>query len=142
MTDFEELEKRKKDLQLRHDIAELERSERIRGAASKVMSLDWFRRLEVGRFFRSTFKGAMSLIFAAIALSVVSGIVWAGYVFWNKHEAAQYEVLREWPFDLTNHLQMNLLARTKLVDGKLLMDVQLDGYPAYLIGECQASCRL
>lgn len=131
--EFEELEKRKKDLQLRHDIAELERSARIHGAASKVMSLDWFRGLEVSRFFHSTFKGAISLIFAAVALSVVSGIVWAGYAIWNKHEAAQYEVLREWPVDLTNNLQMNLLARTKLVDGKLLMDVKLDGYPGYLI---------
>lgn len=51
---------------------------------------------------------------------------------WTKQEAKQYEVIKLWPVDLKEHLQMTLLARTKLVDGRLQAHINIDGYPAFL----------
>lgn len=134
MTDFEDLQQRKDELQLRHDIANLERSESMRNTASSITSGSWASSTLASMkvFIRSTFKVATSIFFAALALSTVGGVVWGGSEIWAKHQAAQYEVLREWPLDLQEHLKLNIIARTKLVDGKLLMRVQLDGSPPYL----------
>jgi hypothetical protein len=41
MTPIEELERRKQELQLRSDIAKLEREERLRASSSKIDSWSW-----------------------------------------------------------------------------------------------------
>jgi hypothetical protein len=86
----------------------------------------------IQRFFKSTMKVATSIFFAVIALAIVGWLVSKANDNWTKREAKQYEVIKEWPVDLKEHLQMTLLARTKLVDGRLLAAINIDGYPAYL----------
>lgn len=83
-------------------------------------------------FFRSTFKVAISIFLAVIALSLVGLAVWKINDHWTKQEAKQYEVIKDWPVDLKENLKITLLARTKLVDGRLLSEINIDGYPAYL----------
>lgn len=88
--------------------------------------------MKMNDFFRSTFKVAVALFIAVIALSVAGWGVWKAQDTWAKHDAKQYEVIKPWPVDLKENLQMTLLARTKLIDGRLMAEVNLDGFPAYL----------
>jgi hypothetical protein len=88
--------------------------------------------VELKNFFKSTVKIAIALVIAAIALSVIAWIVWKVDDSRTKQEAKQYEVIKEWSIDLKAILGMQLYAKTKVIDNKLLMSVQIDGYPAYL----------
>lgn len=88
--------------------------------------------MKINEFVKSAFKGALAIFIAAIALSVVGWGVWKVQDIWVKQDAKQYEVIKLWPVDLKEHLQLNLLVRTKLVDGTLFAEVGVDGYPKYL----------
>lgn len=88
--------------------------------------------MTVNNFFKSTFKFATSIFLAVIALSIVGLVVWKVDDAWSKQDAKKYEVIKDWPVDLKENLQFTLIARTKVVDGRLLADVNIDGYPAYL----------
>ena len=88
--------------------------------------------MKINEFFRSAGKIAIALFLAAIGLLLV---IW-GYSSlsdaWDKQQAKQYEVIKLWPVDLKEYLQFNLLAKTKLADGRLFAIVDTEGYPAYL----------
>lgn len=88
--------------------------------------------MKINDFFRSAFKAAVAIFMAVIALSIVGWGLWKAQDIWAKRDAKQYEVIKQWPIDLKEHLQINLLVRTKLVDGTLFAEVGIDGYPAYL----------
>lgn len=83
-------------------------------------------------FFKSTVKIATAIVLAAIALSLVGWIVWKVDDSRTKQEAKQYEVIKDWSVDLKANLGMQLYAKTKVIDGRLLMSTRIDGYPAYL----------
>lgn len=83
-------------------------------------------------FFKSTIKVATSIFLAVVALSIVGFSVVKVNETWTKQEAKQYEAIKDWSVDLKEHLQMVLVARTKLVDGRLLAAINIDGYPSYL----------
>lgn len=82
--------------------------------------------------FKGAFKIAVAMFLAVLALSVVGGIVWKAFDYREKEAAKQYEAPKDWSVDLTKNLQVQLRAKTKLVDGKLFMSIAVDGYPAYL----------
>lgn len=88
--------------------------------------------MKINEFFRSAGKIAIALFLAAIGLLFA---IW-GYSSlsdaWEKHQAKQYEVIKLWPVELKEYLQFNLLAKTKLADGRLFAIVDIEGYPAYL----------
>lgn len=88
--------------------------------------------MKINDFFRSAFKVAVAIFIAVIALSIVWWGVWKVQDTWAKQDAKQYEVIKLWPVDLKENLQLTLRTRTKLVDGRLFAEVNFDGYPAYL----------
>lgn len=83
-------------------------------------------------FLKGTLKLALALFVAAVALSLA---VW-GVVSWRdaseKREARPYEEVKDWRVDLRQNLGFQVAVRSKLVDGRLLAAVSIDGFPAYL----------
>jgi hypothetical protein len=88
--------------------------------------------MKINDFFRSTFKIALAIFISVVLLSVAGWGVWIVQDLWTKRDAAQYEVIKLWPADLKKYLRLDLHARTKLIEGKLLAEVLIDGYPDYL----------
>jgi hypothetical protein len=83
-------------------------------------------------FFKGAFKIAVALFLAAIGLAIAGGIVWKAIDYSDKQAAKQYEAPKDWNVDLTKNLQLQLRAKTKLVNGQLYVSIFVDGYPAYL----------
>jgi hypothetical protein len=83
-------------------------------------------------FFRSTLKIALAIIISVSVLALLGWLAWTGSQSWQREAAKQYEVLRDWSVDLTAPLEMDLRAKTKVVEGRLYIAAAIDGYPAYL----------
>jgi hypothetical protein len=83
-------------------------------------------------FLKGTFKIALAIFVAVLALGAVGWAILAHKDRNEKLEAKTYEIVRLWRNDLKDHLQLELVARTKLVDGQLQVALKLDGYPEYL----------
>lgn len=77
-------------------------------------------------------KIAAAIVAAIVVLSVLGWGAWKLQEMKEKADAKQYETIKLWPVDLKENLQVTLLARTKLVEGRLLTEVNVDGFPAYL----------
>ncbi len=88
--------------------------------------------IDVKDFFKMAIKIAVAIFVAAIALTVVGAAIWKVVDIREKDEAKLYEVVKDWQVDLKSNLGMQLSARTKVIDSRLLMSVRFDGYPAYL----------
>jgi len=88
--------------------------------------------MKLNDFFRGAMKVAVAIVVAVVVLSVIGGGVWKFQDMNEKADAKQYESIKSWPVDLKENLQMTLLARTKLMGRRLLAEVSIDGYPAYL----------
>jgi hypothetical protein len=88
--------------------------------------------LKINDFFRAALKIATAIFLAITALSIAGWGIWKVQDISDKRYAKQYEVIKLWPVNLKDNLQLTLLARTKLVDGRLFAEVNFDGYPAYL----------
>ena len=88
--------------------------------------------MRLNEFFRGTMKVAVAIVAAVVVLSVFGWGVWRFQDMKEKADAKQYESIKPWHVDLKENLQMTLLARTKLVEGRLRAEVNIDGYPAYL----------
>lgn len=83
-------------------------------------------------FFVGTVKLSLAILGAMVALVALLGLVWFGYLSWEKLQEKPLEQVKEWSKDLTNPLQMVVEVRTKLVDKRLMATVSVRGYPAYL----------
>jgi len=83
-------------------------------------------------FLKGTLKIALSIFLAVLALGAVGWAILAYKENSQKSEAQVYEGVKSWRADLKDNLQFDLLARTKLVDGRLQVALETDGYPAYL----------
>jgi hypothetical protein len=88
--------------------------------------------MKFNEFFKGAMKVVTAIVVAVVALSVLGWGVWKLQDMKVKADAKQYESIKPWNLNLKENLQMTLLARTKLVDGRLLAEVNIDGYPAYL----------
>jgi hypothetical protein len=88
--------------------------------------------MRLNEFFKGAMKVATAIFLAVVALSVLGWGAWKFQDMKEKADARQYEPIKLWPVDLMENLQVKLMARTKLVDGRLLVEVNIDGYPAYL----------
>lgn len=88
--------------------------------------------MKASDFLRATAKTALSIFLAFIALSFVGALIWAAVNYKTKEAAKQYEVVRDWKVDLSKDLQMQLKAKTKVIESKLLVSLEFDGYPDYL----------
>lgn len=75
---------------------------------------------------------ATALTVAGIVLAALGLAATWGYESRQKRKAAPYEVQKFWGQDLTQHLGMKLVARTKLVDSQMLLVAQFVGSPTFL----------
>jgi hypothetical protein len=75
---------------------------------------------------------AAPIFLALLGIGVLLGVGWGVTTGMAKIESQKYEAMKEWKLDLTENLQMTAIAKTKLVNGKMLALVNLIGYPAYL----------
>lgn len=83
-------------------------------------------------FLLAAAKLATGLFLAGLALAIVIGLYsWAADSY-ERRQAQQYESTREWSADLSKNLGMQLHVKTKVVSGRLLLSVDVAGYPAYL----------
>lgn len=83
-------------------------------------------------FLLAAAKLATGLFFAGLALAIsIALFSWATDSYRNS-QAKQYETIKEWSADLSTNLGLQLQAKTKVVSGKLLLSVDVVGYPAYL----------
>jgi hypothetical protein len=88
--------------------------------------------MEIKSTIKATLKLALSIFIALIAISATATVSWIIYEKIQKEEAKKFEVVRNWKLSLQENLQMEMLAKTKVVDGQLLVTVDFVGYPAYL----------
>lgn len=83
-------------------------------------------------FFKGTLKIALAVFLALVGLAAVV----AGYeTFQRAHkeaEAKPFEEVRNWSTDLKEQLGMLVTARTKLVGGRLLASIDIEGHPVLL----------
>lgn len=86
----------------------------------------------IKEFSKATLKLSLSLFVAALALACVAWGIFALRERAEKREAEQYEVFKVWNVGVKKFLDFELTARTKLVDGRMLVAVVVDGHPAYL----------
>ena len=83
-------------------------------------------------FFYAVARLALALFLAGVALSLaVAAYAWATSAY-ERHEAKPFETLKEWSADLRENIGVRLTAKTKVVDGKLLLSVDIQGYPPSL----------
>jgi hypothetical protein len=83
-------------------------------------------------FIKGALKVALGIFIAVVGLAGASWGVWALWNAKEKQEAKQYEVVKAWQSDLKQYLKMDLVARTKVVDGQLMTAVEIEGFPDFL----------
>lgn len=83
-----------------------------------------------------------AIFLSVCALALVVGVGWGAYSYWEKAQAAEYEVVKRWQVDLRSPLQFSLLAKTKLVDGRLFLKLDTDAYPPYLQKESNGAAMI
>lgn len=88
--------------------------------------------MKISDFFKASFKIALAIFIAAASLSLVGLIGWKITDYREKDSAKQYEAVRSWDVDLRENLQMQVNARTKVVDNTFLATVSFTGYPEFL----------
>lgn len=82
-------------------------------------------------FFRSIGKLSASLFFAALGVVVIVYAYNAIGDAYQKKKNEKYEAVREWSYDL-NDIGFIAKAKTKVVNGSLFVQLNFEGYPAYL----------
>ncbi|RJG13559.1 hypothetical protein D3879_10075 [Pseudomonas cavernicola] len=83
-------------------------------------------------FLLAAAKLATGLFLAGLALAITIALYSWATDSYESSQAKQYETIKEWSADLTANLGLQLQAKTKLVSRKLLLSVDVVGYPAYL----------
>ncbi|MBK5299705.1 MULTISPECIES: hypothetical protein [Gammaproteobacteria] len=83
-------------------------------------------------FLLAAAKLATGLFLAGLALGITIALYFWATKIYESSQAKQYETIKEWPADLTANLGLQLQAKTKVISGKLLLSVDIVGYPAYL----------
>lgn len=83
-------------------------------------------------FLKASAKAAVAIFLALVGLAIaVAGFTWASDAY-KAQQAKPYETVKDWKIDLKEPLSLSLNARTKLVDGKLLAQIEVAGFPSYL----------
>lgn len=83
-------------------------------------------------FLKGSLRTAVSIFLALLGLSLVVGAYSVAKEFYSKQQSKPYEQVRAWRFDLKDSIGLDANARTKFVDGKILVSVEVLGYPKYL----------
>lgn len=84
-------------------------------------------------FAMASLRTATAFFFALLALVAVV----AGYSLWQERTARQrailYESVRAWDAGVREVLDFELKARTKLVEGRMLAAIEVEGLPRYIL---------
>ncbi|MGE0349840.1 hypothetical protein [Hydrogenophaga sp.] len=83
-------------------------------------------------FFRGAAKIAVALVVAVVALALLGAIANYSFEAYKKRQAEPFEVTKVWTKDLSQHLGMNMMARTKLVDDSMYLFANFVGAPTFL----------
>lgn len=82
-------------------------------------------------FLKGTLRIAISIFLALVGLAAVIA-AYSHVMESREREAAKpFEEVRSWQFDLKDQLGASILAKTKLVSGRLLVSVDVDGHSKY-----------
>lgn len=83
-------------------------------------------------FFKGALKITLAIVLAGVALAILG--FGATYIYENyqKSKATPYEAVKRWSFDATDPLALKLIGKTKLVDGRMYVDLRFAGNPPYL----------
>ena len=90
---------------------------------------------------KSSFRTAISLTFAGIALIVIVAIYTWAKESYDKRQALPYESIRDWRVELKDQLSLDVRARTKVISGKLLVSIDIAGHPTYLSDRRNANAQ-
>ncbi|MFN9727090.1 hypothetical protein [Acidovorax sp.] len=83
-------------------------------------------------FFKASARTAVAIFLALLALTLaVAAFTWGSEAY-EKQQARPFEAVKEWKVNLQEPLSLDLRARTKLVDRKLLSQIEVTGFPPYL----------
>lgn len=83
-------------------------------------------------FAKASLRTATAIFLALLALVLaIAGFLW-GKDLYEKKQAQPYETVKDWNIDMRDPLSLDFHARTKLIDGKLLMAIEANGYPDYV----------
>lgn len=83
-------------------------------------------------FFRGALKIGVAIMLSAVGLAILGGIASLTYDNYQKSKAIPYEVVKQWSFDATDPLGLKLTGKTKLVDGRIYVDLFFEGDPPFL----------
>ncbi len=82
-------------------------------------------------FLKGTLRVAIAIFVALVGLAAVVA-AYSHIKESREHEAAKpFEEIRDWRFDLKDRLGASILARTKVVSGRLLVSIDVVGYSKY-----------
>lgn len=88
--------------------------------------------MKISTFFQSVMKSSLILLIAGIGISAT---IWGGseiLKYQDKLAAKPYEKIKSWNISINDSLRFKMNVRTKLVDGYIMAQVNIDGYPDYL----------
>ena len=83
-------------------------------------------------FLKGTLRIALAIFLALAALAAATVVYFQVKESRERDAATPYEEVRDWSFDLKDRLGMAVTAKTKLVSGRLMVAIDVDGYPKYL----------
>ena len=83
-------------------------------------------------FLKAALRTAIAIFLALAALLGMVAIYTQVKESSEKDAAKPFEEVRRWQSDLTDRIGLDVHVRTKLVAGRLLVSIDIEGYPKYL----------
>lgn len=83
-------------------------------------------------FVKGAIKITVAIVLAVVALTILGFIANYIYETHQKSKATPYEAVKKWSLDATDPLALKLIGKTKLVDGRMYVDLLFSGNPQYL----------
>jgi len=93
-------------------------------------------------FLKGSLRIAVSIFVALVGLTIVIAAYSAAKDAYAKHQLKPLEQTRSWHSDLPKSLELNPNARTKFLDGNMLVSIKVLGYPKYLLNPANANASL
>jgi hypothetical protein len=91
---------------------------------------------------KGTVRTSIAIFGALIGLTIVIAAYSAVKDSYAKQQLKPLEQMQPWHSDLAKSLGLDANARTKLIDGNMMVSVQMLGYPRYLLNPINANAAL
>lgn len=88
--------------------------------------------MELKAFAKATVRTAIALFLAGLALFATAACFFWAKASYEEREAKPYEAIHAWNVDMRDALALDVKGKTKLVGSKLLVSINLAGYPPYM----------